>query len=186
MTTWAHWAAPVHQGHQGHPRQPPYFQAPQARKDRTCQRIKATLKSALSRASTLRPALIGFAGIRNLALSVLLLERMQDKAHVQRLRQELLQSLLAAQLSQALTPYAADEEEAYLAALFHKLGRLMAHGYLPEQAQQIDQMCQGVKLGAAEMAHKAEVAAPQVLGLGLRRWVWASPRPGGCRRACAW
>ena len=40
-------------------------------------------------------ALIGFAGIRNLALSLVLLERMENKGHAQRLREEFLRCLMS-------------------------------------------------------------------------------------------
>ncbi|HEY1090258.1 MAG TPA: protein kinase, partial [Burkholderiaceae bacterium] len=47
-------------------------------------------------------ALIGFAGIRNLALSLVVLERMENKAHAQKLKEEFLRSLMAASLAREL------------------------------------------------------------------------------------
>jgi len=110
-------------------------------------------------------ALVGFAGIRNMALSLVLLEGMQDKAQAGRLREEFVRSLLAAQLAGELTPGDTDAEEAYLAALFHNLGHLLTEFYLPEEAAAIRQLSQGVAGQPPEMS--SEAAARQVLGLGL-------------------
>ena len=110
-------------------------------------------------------ALVGFAGIRNMALSLVLLEGMQDQAQAGRLREEFVRSLLAGQLASELTPGDTDAEEAYLAALFHNLGHLMTEIYLPEEAAAIRKLSQGAGGRPAEMS--AEAAVRQVLGLGL-------------------
>ena len=47
-------------------------------------------------------ALVGFGGIRNLALSLVLLERMENKQHAQRLKEEFLRSLMAGSLAREL------------------------------------------------------------------------------------
>ena len=75
--------------------------------------------STVSRAA----ALIGFAGIRNLALSLIVLERMENKAHAQQLREEFLRSLMAASLARELSPNSRESEEAFLCAMFQNLGR---------------------------------------------------------------
>ena len=110
-------------------------------------------------------ALVGFAGIRNMALSLVLLEGLQDKAQAERLREEFVRSLLAGQMASELTPGDTEAEEAYLAALFHNLGHLLAEFYLPNEAAAIRQLSQGAGGRPAEMS--AEAAARQVLGLGL-------------------
>ena len=48
-------------------------------------------------------ALVGFAGIRNMALSVVLMEHMQDKAHAALLKEEFLRALLAGSLASELS-----------------------------------------------------------------------------------
>ncbi len=120
-------------------------------------------------------ALVGFAGIRNMALSLLLLERMQNKVQAERLREEFVRALVAAQLARELTPGDSDAEEAYLAGLFYNLGCLLAEFYLPEEALAIRQLCQqaepAVAAGAAAAGAAAlwspEAASRRVLGLGF-------------------
>ena len=82
-------------------------------------------------------ALMGLAGIRNLALSLVLVEHMKDKGHAQRLKQAFLRSLLAAQLAHAMAPTSRDAEEAFLGAMFYNLGKLLTEYYFPDEAAAI-------------------------------------------------
>ena len=82
-------------------------------------------------------ALVGFAGIRNMAMSLVLLEHMRDKAHAALLREEFLRALMAGTLADELTPNARDGEEAFIGSMFQNLGRLLTEYYFPEEAQQI-------------------------------------------------
>jgi serine/threonine protein kinase len=111
-------------------------------------------------------ALVGFAGIRNMALSVILLEHMGDKAHAAQLKEEFLRALMAGTLAEELSPVSAASrqgEEAFLSALFQNLGRLLTECYLPEEAVQIR-----VQLATAGTAATArDAAVRRVLGLGF-------------------
>lgn len=120
-------------------------------------------------------SLIGFAGIRNLALSLLLLEHMQDKVHAQQLRTEFLRSLLAASLASDLCTVAQEGEEAFIGALFQNLGRMLAGFYLPDEATRIRE---AVAAGQTEVAaaHQVLRLDYETLGLGVAR-VWGLPGP---------
>lgn len=107
-------------------------------------------------------ALVGFAGIRNMALSVLLLEHMHDKAHAAQLKEEFLRALMAGTLAGDLTPVAREAEQAFLAAMFQNLGRLLTEYYFPEEAVQIRHQVAG-----QDSYLKREAAARRVLGIGL-------------------
>ncbi len=110
-------------------------------------------------------ALVGFAGIRNMALSLVLLEHMNDKAHAGHLKDEFLRALMAGSLASELVPVARDSEEAYLGSMFQNLGRLLGEYYFPEEALQIRQQLPAPTLGQASHAER-ETAACRVLGLG--------------------
>jgi eukaryotic-like serine/threonine-protein kinase len=111
-------------------------------------------------------ALVGFAGIRNMALSVVLLEHMQDKTHAVVLKEEFLRSLMAGSLATALCPVSREGEEAFIVAMFHNLGRLLTEFYLPEEARQVRHA-----VAASATTHKStnaeEAAATSVLGLSF-------------------
>jgi serine/threonine protein kinase len=108
-------------------------------------------------------ALVGFAGIRNMALSLVLLERMDDKRHADQLKEEYLRSLMAATLADALTPTAREAEETFLAAMFQSLGRLLTEFYFPEEARQIAALIHPATARTAALP-EAEASA-RVLGL---------------------
>lgn len=82
-------------------------------------------------------ALVGFGGIRAMALSLLLLEHMGDQAQAGRMKGLFLETLLTAALVDQLTPPSREREEAFLAGMFSHLGRLLLAYYLPQEAQRL-------------------------------------------------
>jgi len=99
-------------------------------------------------------ALVGFAGIRNMALSLVLLDHMSDKAHATQLKEEFLRALMVGTLASELSPVSREAEETFLSAMFQNLGRLMVEFYFPDEARQI-------------RASKEVHAAQRVLGIGF-------------------
>ena len=106
-------------------------------------------------------ALVGFAGIRNMALSVVLMEHMGDKTHASLLKEEFLRALMAGTLASNLTPLPRESEEAFLGSMFQNLGRLLSEYYFPEEATQVRQ---SLKVGASNTAAR-DIAVRRVLGL---------------------
>lgn len=134
--------------------------------------------STVSRAA----ALIGFAGIRNLALSLVLLEHMQDRAQAGALKEEFLRALMAGTVAAQLGQAARDAEESFIAAVFQNLGRLLAEFYFPEEARQIRQRVQAASApGALEREAAAVLGLSyEELGVGVAR-AWGLPE--GLQRA---
>ncbi len=111
-------------------------------------------------------ALVGFNSIRNMALSLVLLEHMHDKAHATQLKEEFLRSLLAGMLASELGTTVPGSEEAYLGALFQNLGRLLTAFYFPEEARQVRGIV--ASSGAPGETRVTEATASvRVLGLGF-------------------
>jgi serine/threonine protein kinase len=108
-------------------------------------------------------ALVGFAGIRNMALSLVLLEHMKDKNHASQLKDEFLRALMAAMLADELTPSSRNAEDAFLGSMFQNLGRLLTEYYFPEEATQIRQQLPAIDAPAAVR----EGLAQRVLGIGF-------------------
>jgi serine/threonine protein kinase len=125
-------------------------------------------------------ALIGFAGIRNLALSLVLLERMENKGHAQRLREDFLRSLMAASLARELSLNPRDAEEAFLCAMFHHLGRSLTEFYFPEEAEAVRRLMRPGDDETAPPLSEAAASAQvlgmsfEALGLGVARQ-WGLP-----------
>ncbi|MDR7331543.1 protein kinase domain-containing protein [Roseateles asaccharophilus] len=124
-------------------------------------------------------ALIGFAGIRNLALSLVLLERMENKGHAQRLREDFLRSLMAASLARELCSNQREAEEAFLGAMLHYLGRTLTEFYFPEEADAVRRLVSPAGDGAAPISEATASAqvlgmSYEALGLGVARQ-WGLP-----------
>lgn len=111
-------------------------------------------------------ALVGFAGIRNMALSLVLLEHMHDKSHANQLKEEFLRSLMAGSVAGELCPVARESEEAFIGAMFQNLGRLLTQYYFPEEARQIRSILEDhAKAGRQFTWPMEESASISVLGL---------------------
>ncbi|HEX4872652.1 MAG TPA: HDOD domain-containing protein [Nevskiaceae bacterium] len=108
--------------------------------------------------------ILGFDAVRNLALSLVMFDRIRDPQQAEALKQEFLRANLRALLASQLAGACgiSDGEEVFICALFHRLGRLLAISYLPEEAQMIDRLCQHE--GCSD-----DQAALRVLGLSYER-----------------
>ncbi len=116
--------------------------------------------------------LMGFAGVRNLALSLVLVEHMNDQLHAQQIRQEFLRALMAGTLAEELCPGSMAQhgviEEAFLGAMFQNLGRLLAEFYFPEEAEQVRRLVRpGVVPARSTPKPPVPEAAASVSVLGL-------------------
>ncbi len=137
-------------------------------------------------------ALIGFAGIRNMAMSLVLLEHMHDKAHANLLKEEFLRSLMAGTLAAELGTLVRDSEEAFIGAMFQNLGRLLTAFYFAEEGRQVRGMiaagaqptAKGVTIPVSEESAAMSVLGItyEELGLGVAR-SWGLPASlQGCMR----
>jgi serine/threonine protein kinase len=106
---------------------------------------------------------LGFDTIRNIAITVLLFEHLQDKANAKELKEAFLRANLAGLLAKESChgPLLRRQgEEAFICALFHDLGRLLAQYYFPEEVGEIEKLIEFKKLSA-------NAASAQVLGLSF-------------------
>jgi serine/threonine protein kinase len=121
--------------------------------------------------------LVGFNGIRNMALSLVLLEHMQDKAHAGQLKEEFLRSLMAGSIGGELCPGSGESEEAFIGAMFQNLGRLLVQFYFPEEASQVRKMAQSTREPVSEAVAAVNVLGLtfEELGLGISK-AWGLPQ----------
>ena len=134
-------------------------------------------------------SLVGLAGIRTMALSLVLLEHMQDKAHVARLKEMFLMAMMTGTLCDELTPLAKAHDEPFLAGMMSQLGRLLTEFYFPEEAALIRRRVEP-SWQRGEWSHAIEDrAVGEVLGLSYEQLgvgvtkVWGLP--DSLRRAIA-
>ena len=105
---------------------------------------------------------LGFDALRNIAITVLLFEHLQDKASARELKEAFLRANLAGILARDASKHfiAREAEEAYVCALFHSLGQMLAQFYFPEEVSEIRKLM--LQKNCSE-----EVASAQVLGLSF-------------------
>jgi len=114
--------------------------------------------------STISRAVIvlGFDALRNIAVTVLLFEHMQDKGSARELKEAFLRANLAGTLARAASKQfmGSEAEEAYVCALFHGVGQLLAQFYFPEEVAEIRKVM-------LQRNCNEEAASAQVLGLSF-------------------
>ena len=107
-------------------------------------------------------SLVGFNAVRNMALSLVLLDHMQDKAHASQMREEFLRAMMAGSVAAELCPTSQAAEEAFICAMFQNLGRMLCEFYFPEEARQVRTLLSSGRVQGGE-----ESASLQVLGVGF-------------------
>jgi eukaryotic-like serine/threonine-protein kinase len=112
--------------------------------------------STISRAVVI----LGFNAVRDAAVSLLLFEHLNDRAHVDELKGEAVDSFYRGILGRMLAASAGvrDSEEAFISALFRDLGRLMARFHFYDRSQQVNQLM-------ADELLSEEAAASRVFGV---------------------
>ena len=119
---------------------------------------------------------LGFDAIRNIAITVLLFEHMQDKANVKELREAFLRANLAAMIgrdtSKMCLPRAG--EEAFICSLFQSLGELLAQFYFPEEVEQIRRLMAQKEVSIHHASAQVLGLSFEDLGIGIAR-TWGFP-----------
>ena len=112
-------------------------------------------------------SLVGFNGIRNMALSLVLLEHMGDKAHANVLKDEFLRSLMAGSIAVELCSVERESEEAFIGAMFQNLGRMLAEFYFPNEARTVRGLMAATHQPMAEAAAATSVLGADYATLGV-------------------
>lgn len=120
--------------------------------------------------------LVGMHGIRNMTFSLVLLEHMRDKGHAQILKEEYLRGLMAGAIAAELASTHMEGEEAFIAAMFQNLGRMIAQYYFPADAARVRAMQSqsSPRLSEASAAIKVMGLSFESLGVGVAR-AWGLP-----------
>ncbi|MBL8430672.1 MAG: HDOD domain-containing protein [Dechloromonas sp.] len=105
---------------------------------------------------------LGFEAVRNIAITVLLFDHLQNNANANQLKEDFLRANMAGVLAKDLgaTAHMRDLEQSFICSLFHSLGRLLAQYYFPEDAEEIRRVI-------AQKNCTEEIASKQVLGISF-------------------
>ena len=105
---------------------------------------------------------LGFEAVRNIAITVLLFEHLQNKNNANQLKEDFLRANLAGILAKDISATAQmrDLEQTFICSLFHSLGRLLSQFYFPEESDEIRRVI-------AQKGCTEDTAAMQVLGISF-------------------
>lgn len=119
--------------------------------------------------------ILGFEAVRNLAITLILFEHMQNKAQAGELKEEVVMTLFSGLMAQNIVKMtrASNAEEGFICGAFHRLGRILAMYYLYDESVEIGNR---VQQGAAEEDAACAVLgiSYEDLGIGVAR-VWHLP-----------
>lgn len=119
---------------------------------------------------------LGFDAVRSIALSLILFDNLEDKAHAQLLKEEFVKVLYAGMLAREMAGRAQvkDVEEAFIGAMLHNLGRMLAMFYFPEESALIRQRIEDEGLDDARVSLEVLGVTFENLGIGIAR-NWGFP-----------
>lgn len=105
---------------------------------------------------------LGFEAVRNIAITVLLFEHMQNKGNANQLKEEFLRANMAGILAKDISAVAQmrDLEQVFICSLFYNLGRLLSQYYFPEESEEIRRI-------VAQKNCSDDQAAMQVLAISF-------------------
>lgn len=120
--------------------------------------------------------ILGFDAVRSIALSLILFDNLQNRAQAQQLKEEFLKVLYAALLARELAEKAGvdDGEEAFIGAMLHHLGRMLALFYFPAEMTAARERMATRGITEALAASEVLGASPEQLGIAVAR-NWGFP-----------
>jgi serine/threonine protein kinase len=105
---------------------------------------------------------LGFDSVRNIAITLMLFEHLQNKSNANHLKEEFLRANLAGILAKNIGEKSSsrDIEQVFICSMFHNLGRLLSQYYFPDESEEI-------KRAIEQKPCSEEAATVQVLGISF-------------------
>ncbi len=131
--------------------------------------------------------ILGFDAVRDLAVTLVLIEHLQNKGQATRLRDDVIGSLLTGILARRVAQGLGlrDAEEGFICGVFRHLGRLLASFYLYEESLEIARRMQQTQASEEQASRAVLGASYDEIGIAIARsWnlpesIVASMRPLG-------
>jgi serine/threonine protein kinase len=121
-------------------------------------------------------AILGMEGVRNVAMSLLLFEHLHDRANAAALKDEAVATYFSAMLARQMVRRLGirDAEQAFICAMFHRLGRMLATFYLHDEAQAVERLMQARGLDEQRASREVLGISYEDLGAGVAK-AWNFP-----------
>ncbi len=135
-------------------------------------RRSATRISTISRAVTL----LGFEQVRTAALGLMLMEHVRNGEQREELRDGVISGFLNGVIGKDLAEKIRfkEPEEAFICAMFHNLGRLLAIYYFPEEYKEIKKLVERKGISETTAAHSVLGLSYEDIGEGISK-AWQFP-----------
>lgn len=119
---------------------------------------------------------LGFDAVRNIAITVLLFEHLQNKSNANHLKDEFLRANLAGILGKDISGRTGtrDHEQAFICSMFYNLGRLLSQFYFPEETEEVKKVMLQKSIGEEAASIQVLGLSYEELGLGVAR-SWGFP-----------
>lgn len=116
-------------------------------------------------------AILGFDGVKSLAFTLILLDHLKNKNDAEHLKNEFLHALFSGTLAREVSQrtFARCAEEAFVCAMFHNLGRLLAMFYLPDEENEIRRRMAQQKIDEQAASEQVLGISPRELGMAVAR-----------------
>ena len=115
--------------------------------------------------------ILGFETVRNIAMSLILLEFLQNKSQALEMKDEVIGSFFAGIIAARLSPGSrvGDAEESMICAMFHNLGRMLAKFYFFEESQEVARLMDDQGMDEEHAAIKVLGLSYNDLGVGVAK-----------------
>ena len=121
-------------------------------------------------------SILGFESVRNIAMSLILMDFLQNKSQAQELKDDVISSffsgIVAVQLSKSSSAH--DVEETMICSMFLNLGRMIAKFYFFEESEEIIRLMEDKGLDEDHAALKVLGVSYNELGIGIAK-TWNFP-----------
>ncbi len=121
-------------------------------------------------------SILGFDAVRNVSMSLILFEHMHSRTNAAALKDQVVAIYFSGLLARELHGHAdlRDAEQAFVCAMFHRLGKLLATFYLQDEAQMIERTRQTRGWDEARAARDVLGISYEELGVGVGK-AWNFP-----------
>jgi HD-like signal output (HDOD) protein len=134
--------------------------------NRLLKRVNAATYGQYGKVSTISRAvvIVGFEVVRSMAVTLLFLDHLQNKAQAGSLKEDVVGSLFSGVLARQIVggDDLRDSEEVFICSIYQNLGRLLATYYFYEESQEIERLM-------ASKSLSEERASNQVLGVSYEQ-----------------
>lgn len=119
---------------------------------------------------------LGFNTIRDIAISLILVEHVQNQANAALLKEEFLRATFSGAMAREIAGKLAvrETEEAYICSMMRNLGRFLAQYYLTEEAEEVRRVMGSARLTEESASIRVLGMSYQELGIGVAR-AWGFP-----------